>query len=74
MIPCQAKSPGDRFGIVQVMQDIALCEERYPHAICKPIALQFTNDDGVAILELAVVDQDELLQLNIVEEKHYQLA
>jgi len=74
VIPCQAKSPGDRFGIVQVMQDIALCEERYPHAICKPIALQFTNDDGVAILELAVVDQDELLQLNIVEEKHYQLA
>lgn len=74
VIPCQAKSPGDRFGIVQVMQDIALCEERYPHAICKPIALQFTNDDGVAILELAVVDQNELLQLNIVDEKHYQLV
>jgi len=74
VIPCQAKSPGDRFGIVQVMQDTSLCEKRYPHAICKPIALQFTNDDGVAILELAVVDQDELLHLNIVEEKHYQLV
>ncbi len=56
------------------MQDIALCEERYPIAICKPIALQFVSDNGVAILELAVVDEDELLVLNIVEEKHYELV
>lgn len=74
VIPCQAKSPGDKFGIVQVMQDIALCGKRYPHAICKPIALQFTDVDSVAILELAVVEEDELLQLNIVDEKHYQLV
>lgn len=37
VIPCQAKSPGDRFGIVQVMQDIEFCKDRYPGAICKPI-------------------------------------
>jgi len=74
VLPCQAKSPGDRFGIVQVMQDIALCQERYPDAICKPIALQFTKDNGVAILELAVTEEDELLKLNIVEEKHYKLV
>ena len=74
MLPCQAKSPGDRFGIVQVMQDSALCKERYPNAICKPIALQFMNDNGVAILELAVTEENELLKLNIVEEKHYELV
>ena len=74
VLPCQAKSPGDRFGIVQVMQDIALCQERYPNAICKPIALHFTVDDGVAMLELAVTESDEILMLNIVEEKHYQLV
>jgi len=74
VIPCQAKSPGDRFGIVQVMQDIELCRARYPSAICKPVALQFTNEDGVAILELDVVDEDELLRFNIVDEKHYQLV
>jgi len=74
VIPCQAKSPGDKFGIVQVMQDIALCEEKYPVAICKPIALQFMSDNGVAVLELAIVDEDELLMLNIVEEKHYELV
>ena len=74
VLPCQAKSPGDRFGIVQVMQDIALCQERYPNAMCKPIALQFMSDNGVAVLELAVTEEDELLKLNIVEEKHYELV
>lgn len=74
VLPCQAKSPGDRFGIVQVMQDVTLCQERYPNAICKPIALQFTDDDSVAILELAITEQDDLLKLNIVEEKQYQLV
>jgi hypothetical protein len=74
VLPCQAKSPGDRFGIVQVIQDIALCQERYPHAICKSIAWQFISDNGVAILELTVTEDDELLKLNIVEEKHYELV
>jgi len=74
VLPCQAKSPGDRFGIVQVMQDIALCQERYPNAICKPIALQFINDNSVAILELAVTEENELLKFGIVEEKHYELV
>ena len=74
VLPCQAKSPGDRFGIVQAMQDIALCQERYPNAICKSIALQFMDENDVAILELSVIEEDELLKLNIVEEKHYELV
>ena len=74
VLPCQAKSPGDRFGIVQVMQDINLCKERYPLAICRPIALQFTNENHVALLELAVREVDNVLMLNTVEEKHYQLV
>jgi hypothetical protein len=73
VLPCQAKSPGDRFGIVQVMQDIALCGERYPMAICRPIALQFTDVDKVALLELAIREDNNILMLNTVEEKHYQL-
>jgi hypothetical protein len=74
VLPCQAKSPGDRFGIVQVMQDMALCEARYPMAICRPIALQFTSEDSVALLELAVREKDDVLMLNTVDEKHYQLV
>jgi hypothetical protein len=74
VLPCQAKSPGDKFGIVQVMQDIALCQERYPMAICRPIALQFTGESNVALLELAVRDEEGLLMLNVIDEKHYQLV
>jgi hypothetical protein len=74
VLPCQAKSVGDKFGIVQVMQDIALCEERYSMAICRPVALQFTAENSVALLELAVHEDDDILKLSIVDEKHYQLT
>lgn len=74
VIPCQAKSPGDRFGIVQVMQDIEFCKNRYPEAICKPIALQFLNNSDLAILELSIETLDDIYRLSIVEERHYQLT
>ncbi|MEZ4706494.1 MAG: hypothetical protein R3A44_04770 [Caldilineaceae bacterium] len=74
VLPCQAKSRGDKFGIAQIMQDIALCTERYPNAICRPIALQFINESSVAILELTVREDQQILKLNIVEEKQYDLV
>ena len=74
VLPCQAKSQGDRFGIVQVLQDLALCANRYPNAICRPIALQFISENNVAILELAVREEDDILKLNIVDEKQYGLV
>ena len=74
VIPCQAKSPGDRFGIVQVMQDVLLCREKYPNAICRPIALQFQGPNEVAMLELSITHDGDLLRLNVVDEKHYKLS
>lgn len=74
VIPCQAKSPGDRFGIVQVMQDIEFCKKNYPNAICKPIALQFLSENDVAILELAVEKDREVFRLSVVDERHYTLV
>lgn len=74
VLPCQAKSPGDRFGIAQVMQDMALCKERYPAAICRPIALQFMDENNVALLELTIREENDVLMLNTVDEKHYQLV
>ncbi|MDJ0649057.1 MAG: hypothetical protein QNJ60_10165 [Xenococcaceae cyanobacterium MO_188.B19] len=73
VIPCQAKSPGDKFGIVQIMQDIQFCRERYPNTIFKPIALQFLSENDVAILELAV-EEDDVFRLSVVDEKHYTLV
>ena len=73
VLPCQAKSPGDKFGIVQVMQDMALCKHRYPQAICRPIALQFAPGSAVSVLELDVARENGLLRLQVVEERRYRL-
>lgn len=74
VIPCQAKSPGDRFGIVQFMQDIEFCKARYPGAICKPLALQFLSSSDLAILELSVKLEEDIYKLSVVDERHYQLT
>ena len=74
VIPCQAKSPGDQFGIAQVMQDIEFVKIKYPHAICKTIALQFLSINEVAILELAVEETNEIFHLSVVDERHYHLV
>lgn len=74
VIPCQAKSPGDKFGIVQFMQDIEFCKNRYPEAICKPIALQFLSNSDLAILELSVETVNDIYKLSVVDERHYQLT
>ncbi|MDD9955117.1 MAG: hypothetical protein OXP68_02750 [Anaerolineaceae bacterium] len=73
ILPCQAKSRGDKFGIVQVIQDISLCSTRFPDAICRPIALQFIDENSVAILELAVRDEEQILRFNVIDEKRHVL-
>lgn len=73
-IPCQAKSPGDSFGIVQAMQDIALAKQTYPQTICRPLVLQFLNENDVAIAEVDVVEEDGEYRLLVVDEKHYSLV
>ena len=74
VLPCQAKSQGDSFGIVQVLQDIALCKDKYPYSICLPIALQFVSENKVAVLELSVREENDILEFNIVNERHYILV
>jgi len=74
VIPCQAKSPRDRFGIVQVMQDIEFCKQRYPNILCCPIALQFLSEFDVAILSLAVEEISDVFRLSVIDERHYQLT
>ncbi len=71
VIPCQAKSPGDKFGIVQLYQDISLCAAQYRNAVARPVGLQFTGPNSVAALELSVREENEILSLKIVDEKHY---
>ncbi len=74
VFPCQAKSPGDKFGIVQVLQDISFCRSRYSSVICRPVALQFLDDDSFAIMEITVEEEKNILKLAVIDEKHYRLV
>lgn len=70
VVPVQAKGGRDTLSRVQIEQDIALCADKLPTLICRPVAAQFMQDDLVALFEFEQQDDD----LRIVSEKHYQLV
>jgi hypothetical protein len=74
VLPCQAKSPGDAFGVAQIHQDMSLCAKQYPMAICRPIAIQFGDSDSIAMMEMVVREDDEVFSLKVAHEKHYKLV
>jgi hypothetical protein len=74
ILPCQAKSSRDNFGIAQVYQDMLLCKYQYPYTRCRPIGIQFTSSDSMALLEFEVVEQNEIFSMKVVDEKHYCLV
>lgn len=71
VFPVQAKGGKDRLGAVQIHQDIALCQHKFPDLICRPIGAQFTGDDVIALMELALGEQGEVV---IADERHYRLV
>lgn len=69
IIPVQAKGGKDQIGVVQIAQDIAFANEKFPDMCCKPIAAQFMKGGVIALFELTL-DQG---QVKVVEERHYRL-
>jgi hypothetical protein len=45
VFPIQAKVGNDRLSVVQIEQDFALCEAKFPSLVCRPIGAQFMRDD-----------------------------
>ena len=70
VFPVQAKGGKDRLGIVQIEQDFALCADKFPSLICRPIAAQFIEDDFIALFEFEENEQG----IAIAAEKHYRLV
>jgi hypothetical protein len=70
IVPVQAKGGRDKHGVVQTLQDLQFCAEKYPSLICRCISAQFMANNRIAMFELTL--QDETVK--IVEEKHYQLV
>src|SRR6266545_3119880 len=49
VFPVQAKGGKDKLSIVQIEQDFALCKEKFPSLICKPIGAQFIEENLIAL-------------------------
>ncbi len=70
VFPVQAKGGRDKLGIVQVEQDFALCTDKFPSLICRPVATQFIEDDFIALFEFEESERG----IAISSEKHYRLV
>jgi hypothetical protein len=70
VVPVQAKGGTDKIGIVQIEQDFALCSEKFPSLVCRPVAAQFMQGDVIALFEF----EDTVEGVRIVDEKHYRLV
>ena len=70
VIPVQAKGGRDELNIVQIEQDMALCDSRFPELICRPVAAQFMYDDLIALFAFEKIDGE----VKIHTERHYKLV
>lgn len=70
VFPVQAKGGKDKLSIVQIAQDLAMCREKFPSLICRPIAAQFMADDVIALFEF----EPDGISVAISAERHYRLV
>lgn len=70
IVPVQAKGGKDRLSPVQIEQDLAMCGNRFPSLVCRPVAAQFMKDDLIALFELQRTNSE----IAIAAEKHYRLV
>lgn len=70
VVPIQAKGGTDKLSIVQIEQDFAVCANKFPTLICRPIGAQFMGNDVIALFEFEQSEQG----IGVVGEKHYKLV
>ena len=70
VVPVQAKSGSDQLSRVQIEQDIALCAEKLPSLICRPVGMQLLADDLIALFSFEQDGDD----IKVSAEQHYRLV
>jgi hypothetical protein len=70
VLPVQAKGGSDQSSTVQIAQDFALCQHKFPDLICLPIAAQFMEDDLIALFSFEL----QRGRPSILAERHYRLV
>lgn len=56
--------------IVQIEQDLALCLEKFPDLVCRPVASQFMRENLIALFEFEATPEG----VKVSSEKHYRLV
>ena len=70
VIPVQAKGGRDELNIVQIEQDIALCERKFKNLVCQPVAAQFMDDNVIALFAFEKKERE----VKVLLERHYKLV
>lgn len=70
IFPIQAKGGTDKLSVVQIEQDFAICKNKFPSLICRPIGAQFVANDVIALFEFEQNNDG----VSISSEKHYKLV
>lgn len=70
VLPVQAKGGRDLLSIVQIAQDAAMCAEKFPDLVCRPIAAQFIGGDQIALFRFEPTNGLPAL----IAERHYRLV
>ncbi|MGI8587732.1 MAG: endonuclease [Chloroflexia bacterium] len=73
VVPVQAKAGRDKLSVVQILQDMELCNEKFPDLICRPVAAQFMRDQTIALFAFAATTSNAV-GVALTIEKHYQLV
>ena len=70
VLPIRTSYHQDKISVVQIEQDIAMCESKFPALICRPIAAQFMADHVIALFQFEQTEEG----VGIAVEKHYKLV
>lgn len=70
IVPVQAKVGKDQHGVVQTEQDIAFCQERFAHLLCRPVSVHALSHNRIALFELTISDDE----VRVIDQKHYLLV
>ena len=70
VVPVQAKSGSNMIGRVQIEQDIAVCAEKLPELVCRPVGAYLMDQNVLALLEF----EEDGADIRVAGERHYRLV
>ncbi|MGL4340646.1 MAG: endonuclease [Rhodoglobus sp.] len=70
VLPVQAKGGSDEIGLTQIEPDFGVCAQKWPHLTARSVAVQFMDDNKIAMFELGLQDD----HVAVIREAHYRLV